>query len=693
MSHTILFYSPQQSQKTSSSEQALSHPIATPTSQQQRPQRLPIFEDVNRNNDIAETILLSGSLNRINSLNHGSPPVILSPPPLPDRQPTMEKIWHTQSPRRTPTASPRGSPFGSPRASPCPSPGGSPSLSRKQSPEELPPLPKPYNGNSSLLRSKTDDNNKPLMDLNSKLPPLPARNKRSTRPLSMKSRSTAASPVPGITNCFPPERKVSSSEHAKLSIQNSFHRRTRSDDQLDRSWDASDFEESPALQRSMSVSKSKPKYYEPIFNTSSNFLFSPHFSNSAATTPSLDNGGRRLLLANPSHEESYQEMCGRESSGPIKQLDPNRPVPLPPVEILDKHVGGADYLSVQRPTTLPVIVGSRPGSVSDSEAITPTLPPKKNKTASAVRSPTEEPNLIASAVAKAVEEKTQIATKLRLCEISESDKVVCPFEDEIADKVDVTSRLKYDALKIDMKNMEINNEKDEEDDEIGEEKEEEKEENVDSSTVQRKQSEVYYPIPDNTFDRDVVACHDFYDDDDDAPWKNYDAPVPILNTPTSEVQTKWSPVGSDGPGTPSSEFAKYIGTEDPFLNDSFFNRKGDEIGVETPPSLPTRAGNACATSGVDINNDTGKTHSSENIDNLSSSDQQAESSDSDSHPPLPPTSRSRPHNTPMKFYDQDFEVLMRQGYSRGDIRRALTVANNNFSIARAILKEFTQNKP
>lgn len=47
---------------------------------------------------------------------------------------------------------------------------------------------------------------------------------------------------------------------------------------------------------------------------------------------------------------------------------------------------------------------------------------------------------------------------------------------------------------------------------------------------------------------------------------------------------------------------------------------------------------------------------------------------------------------PMQFYDEDFELLMDMGYSREDIKKALMVANNNFSIARKILKEYPVSK-
>jgi len=63
----------------------------------------------------------------------------------------------------------------------------------------------------------------------------------------------------------------------------------------------------------------------------------------------------------------------------------------------------------------------------------------------------------------------------------------------------------------------------------------------------------------------------------------------------------------------------------------------------------------------------------------------------DSH--RPPRSR-RPDEDPniddMQFYEEDFTILQAQGYTRDEITRALIVAENNFAMARKILREFSQ---
>ena len=44
--------------------------------------------------------------------------------------------------------------------------------------------------------------------------------------------------------------------------------------------------------------------------------------------------------------------------------------------------------------------------------------------------------------------------------------------------------------------------------------------------------------------------------------------------------------------------------------------------------------------------------------------------------------------SPIEFYQEDYHILMSQGYSKAQITRALVVAENNFTIARKILTEF-----
>ena len=46
----------------------------------------------------------------------------------------------------------------------------------------------------------------------------------------------------------------------------------------------------------------------------------------------------------------------------------------------------------------------------------------------------------------------------------------------------------------------------------------------------------------------------------------------------------------------------------------------------------------------------------------------------------------------MQFYEEDFQILEAQGYSRDEIKRALIVAENNFAMARKILREFSHVK-
>lgn len=47
---------------------------------------------------------------------------------------------------------------------------------------------------------------------------------------------------------------------------------------------------------------------------------------------------------------------------------------------------------------------------------------------------------------------------------------------------------------------------------------------------------------------------------------------------------------------------------------------------------------------------------------------------------------------PIEFYEEDFNILMAQGYSKEHITRALVISENNFAMARKILKEFAAPK-
>lgn len=42
----------------------------------------------------------------------------------------------------------------------------------------------------------------------------------------------------------------------------------------------------------------------------------------------------------------------------------------------------------------------------------------------------------------------------------------------------------------------------------------------------------------------------------------------------------------------------------------------------------------------------------------------------------------------MEFYEEDFQILMGQGYTREEIKKALIIAENNFAMARKILREY-----
>ena len=61
-----------------------------------------------------------------------------------------------------------------------------------------------------------------------------------------------------------------------------------------------------------------------------------------------------------------------------------------------------------------------------------------------------------------------------------------------------------------------------------------------------------------------------------------------------------------------------------------------------------------------------------------------------SHRPPPRFPDDNPNVDAMQFYEEDFLILQAQGYTREEITRALIVAENNFAMARKILREFSQ---
>ena len=63
---------------------------------------------------------------------------------------------------------------------------------------------------------------------------------------------------------------------------------------------------------------------------------------------------------------------------------------------------------------------------------------------------------------------------------------------------------------------------------------------------------------------------------------------------------------------------------------------------------------------------------------------------SDGHRPPPRFPDDDPNDDAMQFYEEDFTILQAQGYTRDEITRALIVAENNFAMARKILREFSQ---
>lgn len=605
------------------------------------------------NVDDAQLFSATAQIPNADLTEQNTPPVIVSPPPLPHRQPNFESCWDR------PQRSPRSSPLHSPQSSPFHSPSGSPTNTRRRAPSPavddgaVPPrIPQPYKGNSSLLREHAvKANSSELLsegihsrcglnnaDTNNVgfIPPIPARQRDSAPALPERHpfMGRSLSPVP---DRFQPVRKDGSLKMKRTPMNidpecnSSLKRRTRSDENLDRSYDIEDFEEvGEFFKRSCSMSQRKnanenTKLYEPIFNADP-FLFpkNPHEPSSSAH-------------AIPPEQEEKPIFQNFSRSDSVRKLDPGRPVPLPPsVESEHPSVGNV----LERPDTLSLDFAVLK---SDNDPPTPVLPPKKNRQGKSLTSMENE-----GTDKKELSPESLLAVNLKV-----NQGNVSPFNDEF--NADV-------AFGFVTTN--------------------------DDESQNRKGNEVYYPLPNNmaALSEVLPESEDFYDSNDDNAMQNYDSPVPIIHSPVDSNAPSRSVHSSSSADTPLSDHAA-----DPF-SDPFFTTSTDEAG-NAPPPIPPHGRNM-PTAGVHRRGMSPAT----SVDNIPESESRVNSAVDPLTGEVIVAGPGRffdgrqtrnDASNPMQYYDEDFQILMAQGYSREAIKKALTVANNNFSIARNILKEFT----
>ena len=603
------------------------------------------------------------------------PPVILSPPPVPERHPTFENMWARSpyhSAANSPRTTPRASPMPSPRNSPFPSPHGSPIRKRKS--HSPPDIPKPYSGNSSILQKNNvnvcesqiveptnviklnEMQAQPVRDLHSPpIPALPERHPNNTKnvgPLQPFKRSPKPNRKDLSTNSLKVRKSTRNLDPAETV--ETVRRISRSDERLDKCMDCDDLEDVGIFKRSNSVlhqKQEKVKLYEPIFSAES-YLFpkkkqdSPSDSGEIGYFPTFDHPPRRVTS--------------------LRAADRNRPVPLPPSVIPAEETG---EMSMQRPMSLqfePVHF-----TATGQHDQTPVLPPKKSKvllrrsasaeTSSQSNDSTEQTNDVDS---------TLNSTRFKSLPLqSESDESPVEKESPFDDEFNADMAFQFGNVS-----------------------------SHDGSTNSQDglPSEVYYPWPKELGGLSEVLPDnkDFYDDDEIA-MNNYDAPVPVVRSPTDTLSspieyhenqaTNFAVCEDDSMAGDSEVFE--AAASDPF-SDPFFNNLSED--TVCPPPVPPHARNM-ASNGVHRRSSSPDTSLETDTDSRLESTIDRNTGEVIVAGPgrFFDQRQTRQENKPMQFYDQDFEILMAQGYSREDIKKALMVANNNFAIARNILKEFT----
>ena len=254
-----------------------------------------------------DTVLFVGSA-KTSSLQRSTsnPPVILSPPPVPDRAPTFDKIWFKSA---TPRGSPRCSPHHSPSISPSHTPQSSPKSKQKNMSDMSgkPQKPKPYDGNSSLLRC--------AHSLDKEIPPVPIR-----------KRELLSQPDHLFLSKSSNRHSFTENDDFQLNEsilkQTSSLRRVKSNDALDRSVDFDDKGSSLPINRANNI-EFNAKHYNPIFNPDT-FLFpkSNHIEPNAALCFSNLCFNSQMIFDPPTKQLTQ--------STAISRTAPNIPLPSPP---------------------------------------------------------------------------------------------------------------------------------------------------------------------------------------------------------------------------------------------------------------------------------------------------------------------------------------------------------------------------
>ena len=731
----------------------------------------------------------------IGEAQYDNPPVIVSPPPVPQREPTFDKMWGStlHSPCHSPRVSPRASPLTSPNRSPHQSPSESPALNRK-SHNNPPQKPKPYSGNalnelrpdelnhfkdtlqstdtvSRIQAEDTDINGIPWLspaqtqanitttqeDVTSspyyatvvkESHNLKESHNVKERSSAMKDKNTGqgkeVSSIPFLSTSLCDGSSNYAAQLDKIAIEDDLLVDSASfkGTVLDKIANEDDLLVDSAYFKG-TVPGSVNKTYEACFNVDS-FLFRKTDESKMSPGSLPKPGGLPLFtthVKSRTKDKAGQNFGNSEIPIPVphrvatvKNLDPNRPVPLPPTTkstdsiystfgILvcpsstgdsmceptslptenkngGREVGGPASLpmplsessKVCGPSSIPLQLPTEEISAALYDHPIPRLPPKKRKGADSMKR-SSSVELLSPKKTTSTENVVENSDKVKRKSLSSMDSLTKDMSFS-----DIESLSSMDSLTKDMSFIDI-----------------EGNASLNNNTSQRKHGKKNLiefsvstshgdPTPTNQtrgLSEVLPDTTDFSRNTNNKVMNNYDMPVPLVTTQPEMLPASVNITQSSHsllvPTSPSSDNSSTYTTPsesmlDPFSMDPFFVHKPSDLSEQrscSNSSSPT------------VINTRSEAASIEDLTNTQSINQSRLENMVD---PLTgevirvapgrilEQRQARPEFKSMKFYDGDFEILMEQGYSREDITKALMVANNNFSIARKILKEYPVSK-
>lgn len=737
-----------------------------------------------RDNNIAEELLLSGGLQALDMTQLSAqvvPPVVVSPPPLPLRQPMTNRQRlpskpNKPSPRSSPKPSPRTSPSVSPRGTPVPTPGGSPTASPLPPRKKLPPvppasilpppmpprIPKPYAGNSSLINRGPIPQRVQSEPLDISVPKHPQKSRSRSDsdpdvPLIKSERKKSEPAVWGSSN-MSTRNVLSVHQEESLSIQsidttNDSHRDLESNPLLPmRSKERLKIDTTPTLTSTEELSESKATVRDDYPKARPSLNRRSMSDDILGSNIDLQNTKQSPL---PNYRSSSMSTKTRVKF----EEDPPQPPPRQTCKSISMQLGNNIVNgSVENKAYEPLYRNESQGNVSDTAQcsemietdldydVVPALfqekkdietsmrkssltrqpaskpifehPPRRMKSlsqkdnsidishgssTSSIDSQTQSDDVI---LPRASRDGASSTSSLSDCEdeshyqyprpmVPQKNKAAVPisdYEDPIS--IHDSSSFTHNPLSPETAVIRYYNTTPVLHSEIGFEEKGSK--NCppltnDKKEMKKNEEDVYYAWPQTVcgLSEVVPEATDFYSN---AATANYDEPVSVI--PSS------SPNSFHG----ENKFAQYAGREgkfdrsegisgqnyDPFDGDTFFS---SQRGSQISPNIKDNSHitlNIATTESKGIGEASGEAASNSDT-SLSSTIDPVTGLVLVAGPGrfFDTKQGNSIQDKPVEFYKEDFSILMSQGYQPDAIKKALLIANNNFSIARGILKEFT----